>query len=67
LLQQKIAAATLPDLTQKDKDAIMGEIRSNTPEKIELDFSGPTGSNHNVRSANQAFADHSKDGDKQST
>lgn len=60
--QQKVANATLPDLTQKDKKAIEDEIAANTPDNIELDFSGGTDSSL-VRNANQAFADHSKDGD----
>ena len=59
--QQKVANATLPDLTQADKEAIEAEIEANTPDKIELTFEGPSGSQHMVRNANQAFADHSKD------
>ena len=61
LVQQKVANATLPDLTQKDKAIIMQEIETNTPDKIDLNFS----SKHtDTRSAVQAYADHSKDGDK---
>jgi hypothetical protein len=62
--QQKVANATLPDLTEKDRLAIENEIQANTPDKIEVDFTGGSGSSHIVRNANQAYADHSKDGDK---
>ena len=60
LTQQKIANATLPDLTQKDKVTINTEIETNTPDKIDLDFSSGKTS---TRNAVQAFADHSNDDD----
>jgi hypothetical protein len=61
LVQQKVADATLPDLTQKDKETIMKEIETNTPNEIDIDFSKTPASSFPVRNAVQAKADHSKD------
>jgi hypothetical protein len=62
-VQKKLALSVLPDATQADKKKILEEIEENTPEKINVEFSAtaPTGSNHNVRSAHEAYADHSDD------
>ena len=62
-VQKKLALSVLPDATQADKKKILEEIEENTPEKISVEFSAtaPTGSNHNVRNAHEAYADHSDD------
>jgi hypothetical protein len=62
-MQTKIAMSALPDMTQKDRQTIVEEIKSNTPDKVEVDYDpkSPTGSSHIVRDAKEAYADHSND------
>jgi hypothetical protein len=62
-VQQKIVKHTLPDLSQADKDDIQKEIEATTPEPTAEDWLGDnkTGSK-GVRSALEARADHSLDG-----
>jgi hypothetical protein len=62
-VQEKIVKHTLPDLSQMDKELIQKEIEANTPEPKPEDWMGDTkkGSS-SVRSALEARADHSLDG-----
>lgn len=62
-VQEKIVKHTLPDISQQDKETIQREIEANTPEPQPEDFviDGKKGSK-NVRSALEARADHSLDG-----
>lgn len=69
LIQQKIAGHALPDITQEDRDKINKEIETKTPEdlpedKKESEGGLPVKMGDKVRSAVQAVADHSKDGEK---
>jgi hypothetical protein len=69
LIQQKIAAHALPDITQKDRETINKEIEAKTPEDLPEEKPGSEGGlpvkmGDKVRSAVQAKADHSKDGEK---
>jgi hypothetical protein len=67
LIQQKIAGHALPDITQTEREKINKEIEAKTPEDLPEPVSKSEGGlpvkmGDKVRSAVQAKADHSNDG-----
>jgi len=72
-VQRKIAFSVWPDATEDEKKKMAAEIEKNTPEKVEpkAESNGeggampPTGSQHIVRNAHEAYADHSNDPPKE--
>jgi hypothetical protein len=66
-IQQKIAGHALPDITQTEREKINKEIEAKTPEDLPAPVAGSKGGlpvkmGDKVRSAVQANADHSNDG-----
>jgi len=57
-VQEKIVDHVLPDLNPKDQKSIFNEIKTNTPEKLEIDLKKPT----KTRTALESRADHSENG-----